>query len=312
MHLLSCDNASETGKVYRQTANMARVSGSSSSRSTSAQHLNGPDHTTNRHQGPNSTKEDTKPKHEEDDEHDDDEVQSTTNSSHDYASIQSPFTSAPLPYDTTLLPGGKRSLSSIGLQSFWLGFTLAASLVLGAQMAYHGHALWRLFAFGASLSTFHFLEYWTTATYNLPAARATSFLLFTNGTAYNVAHSCAVLEILLSIFVFPRWGARYTNFLTVSLGLFLVLFGQATRSIAMATAGTNFNHTPQKVKKEGHELVTNGVYAYSRHPSYFAFFWWAIGTQILVGNKVCLLAFIAVLWNFFNSRIKGKFPIHKK
>lgn len=76
----------------------------------------------------------------------------------------------------------------------------------------------------------------------------------------------------------------------------------------MATAGTNFNHTPQKKKQAGHELVTSGIYAYSRHPSYFAFFWWAVGTQVLVGNKICLVAFFVFLWNFFNQRIKGKFP----
>lgn len=37
-----------------------------------------------------------------------------------------------------------------------------------------------------------------------------------------------------------------------------------------------------------------------------AFFWWAIGTQILVGNKICLVAFIVSLWTFFNNRIRGE------
>lgn len=226
---------------------------------------------------------------------------------YDYADVQSPFTSKPLPYDPTLLPDGKRSLSSIGAQSFWLGFALATSLVLGAQTAYFDYPIWRLFAFVASLSLFHFLEYWTTATYNVPVVRASSFLLFTNGTAYNVAHTCAMLEIVVSTFAFPRFQAKYCNTITISIGLFLIIFGQATRSLAMATAGTNFNHTPQMVKKLDHELVTRGVYAYSRHPSYFAFFWWAIGTQLLVGNKLCLIAYVVVLWKFFHDRIQRKF-----
>ena len=71
----------------------------------------------------------------------------------------------------------------------------------------------------------------------------------------------------------------------------------------MATAGKSFNHIPQKQKKDDHDLVTSGVYAWSRHPSYFAFFWWALGTQILVGNKLCLLAYVVALWRFFKLRI---------
>ncbi|KAM0716740.1 hypothetical protein Q7P37_008185 [Cladosporium fusiforme] len=225
---------------------------------------------------------------------------------HDYSDVQSPFTSKLLPYDPSLFPSGKRSISSIGQQAFWLGFALATSLILGLQTAYHGNPVWRVFAFISSLSLFHFLEFWTTATYNTPEVRATSFLLFTNGRSYNIAHSCALLEVLVSNFFYPAYQAKYVNAFTVGLGIFLVVFGQATRSLAMATAGTNFNHIPQKAKKADHELVTSGVYAYSRHPSYFAFFWWAIGTQLLVGNKVCLLAFVGVLWHFFNDRIKSE------
>lgn len=235
------------------------------------------------------------------------DVDDDNTSDHDYSELQSPSTSKPLPYDSSLFPGGKRSLSSIGLQSFWLGFALAASLIIGTQTAYHNNPVWRVFAFISSLSLFHFLEYWTTATFNVPEARATSFLLFTNGTSYNIAHSCALLEVLVSNFLFPSYQAKSVNAFTIGLGLFLVIFGQATRSLAMATAGTNFNHIPQKAKKHDHELVTTGVYAFSRHPSYFAFFWWAIGTQLLVGNKVCLLAFAGVLWHFFNDRIKCEF-----
>lgn len=33
-------------------------------------------------------------------------------------------------------------------------------------------------------------------------------------------------------------------------------------------------------KRPGHELVTSGIYSWSRHPSYAGFFWWAVGTQV--------------------------------
>jgi len=210
-----------------------------------------------------------------------------------------------LPHDPTLLPNGSRSLSSIGLQSFALGFTLSASLLLTAWCVSESKPIWRLPAFFACLSLFHFLEYYTTARYNLPAARKSSFLLFNNGTAYNIAHGLATLEIAISNFV-PSYRDAMVFPWSIALGLMLVVVGQTVRSVAMAQAGTNFNHTPAKTRRAGHELVSTGVYGYLRHPSYFGFFWWALGTQVLVGNKVCCAGYAIALWKFFSDRIIGK------
>lgn len=74
----------------------------------------------------------------------------------------------------------------------------------------------------------------------------------------------------------------------------------------MAQAGPSFNHVVAREHKETHKLVTHGFYAIFRHPSYFGFFYWAIGTQFLVGNKVCLAGYVLVLWKFFSQRIEGK------
>jgi steroid 5-alpha reductase family enzyme len=63
----------------------------------------------------------------------------------------------------------------------------------------------------------------------------------------------------------------------------------------------------QSRKNEGHELVTTGLYAFFRHPSYFGFFWWGIGTQILLGNSVCFVGYTGVLWYFFMKRITREF-----
>ena len=213
----------------------------------------------------------------------------------------------PLPFDPSLLPKGSRSLSSIGLQAFSLGFTLAVCLVSTTWLVISDNTIWRLPVFFACLSIFHFLEYWMTARFNSAEARASSFLLFNNGTAYNVAHSLAGLEIIVSNF-FPAYQDRLVSKWSTLTGLLLVFVGQVVRSLAMAHAGTNFNHTPAKTRKEGHVLVTTGVYGWLRHPSYFGFFWWALGTQILVGNKVCLLGYAIVLWRFFFKRIIGTLP----
>ncbi|KAF7164896.1 hypothetical protein CNMCM6106_001281 [Aspergillus hiratsukae] len=83
-----------------------------------------------------------------------------------------------------------------------------------------------------------------------------------------------------------------------------MVLGQTIRTLAMKQAGTNFNHTVQVERQEGHTLVRHGVYAVLRHPSYFGFFWWGMGTQLVLGNVVCFVGYAAVLWNFFYNRIK--------
>lgn len=74
----------------------------------------------------------------------------------------------------------------------------------------------------------------------------------------------------------------------------------------MAQAGSNFNHTLARTYCEGHVLVTQGVYGWLRHPAYFGFFYWALGTQMLVGNKLSLVGYAFVLWGFFRKRIEGE------
>jgi protein-S-isoprenylcysteine O-methyltransferase len=50
-------------------------------------------------------------------------------------------------------------------------------------------------------------------------------------------------------------------------------------------------------------LVTSGFYAYVRHPSYFGWFWWSIGLQVLLGNPLCVMAYSYASWKFFAERI---------
>lgn len=89
----------------------------------------------------------------------------------------------------------------------------------------------------------------------------------------------------------------------------MIVVGQATRTVAMAQAGSNFNHTVQMKKNAGHELVTRGIYAWFGHPSYFGFFWWGLGTQVVLGNTVCLVGYAGVLWKFFSSRIASTWAL---
>ena len=42
---------------------------------------------------------------------------------------------------------------------------------------------------------------------------------------------------------------------------------------------------------------------YLRHPSYFGWFWWSIGTQVLLCNPLCAVVYAGAAWHFFKVRI---------
>ncbi|KAI9659340.1 MAG: hypothetical protein M1821_001598 [Bathelium mastoideum] len=252
----------------------------------------------------------------------------------------SPSAASQAQLDPDLLPSHRKSLSSISLQAFCLGCGFAVGVLLSLELCFglldrtgdedpngkssnggRGRnggnlwAWWRVPTFLAVLATFHFLEFWTTARYNTPRADASSFLLFNNGAGYFLAQVCAFGETcavaglanIPSRAVAGSVGVPYTYLHTrivVTLGFVLVVLGQVVRSTAMAHLGTNFHHIVQVRRNEGHELVTSGIYAVLRHPSYFGFFWWAVGTQLVLGNCICLIAYFGVLWRFFGHRIQ--------
>uniref|UniRef100_M4C2J2 Protein-S-isoprenylcysteine O-methyltransferase n=1 Tax=Hyaloperonospora arabidopsidis (strain Emoy2) TaxID=559515 RepID=M4C2J2_HYAAE len=87
------------------------------------------------------------------------------------------------------------------------------------------------------------------------------------------------------------------------VGLTLVVIGQFFRMAAMSTAANNFSHRIEYFKRKEHELVTNGVYRFIRHPSYLGWFWWIVGSQILLANPICAVGYTVVAWSFFHDRI---------
>ena len=231
-----------------------------------------------------------------------------------------PFT---VPDSRAYLPGGYKSLSGISIRGFGLGFACGLSVSLTIGLAYLQNELWRAPFFIATLSLFHYLEFDMTARFNPHDAKVASYLLTSNGSAYNIAHTMALTELLLRSwlktsrkpawvqlpFKIPALLPTVQHWIPVSLGFVMILCGQYARSAAMARAGKSFNHLVQSTKKDDHVLVTTGIYAFSRHPSYMGFFWWGIGTQLVMGNHICLPAYAFVLWTFFASRIRSRSPI---
>lgn len=149
---------------------------------------------------------------------------------------------------------------------------------------------------------FHVLEFSVTASYNPTRLFSDSFLL-NNGIHYHVAHVVSLLEFSLTAHLYPAW--KVPSLFTLA-GIVLIVFGQTMRSLAMIHAHNNFSHILAFQKRTDHELVTTGVYAWTRHPSYVGFSYWAVGTQLMLGNKLTMIGFVATLWLFFSRRIKAE------
>ncbi|GAA5838337.1 hypothetical protein JCM9279_003208 [Rhodotorula babjevae] len=152
----------------------------------------------------------------------------------------------------------------------------------------------------ACWSFFHLAEFIVTSMYN-PGKLSVSSYLLDNGQLYHVAHVAGILEHVLEDAYLPaeyrRWKHAGGLFL---VGVALIAAGQWLRSYAMISASSNFSH----LKRPGHRLVKEGIYGWSRHPSYAGFYWWAFGTQVMLGNPICGLLFLCMLQWFFHKRIR--------
>lgn len=149
------------------------------------------------------------------------------------------------------------------------------------------------------LSFFHLSEYLVTSLTNPSTLNLSSFLL-DQSVAYVVAISCSFLEFIVELYLFP--GFKKFNLIS-TLGLALAISGEVIRKLAMFTAGKNFSHTISSKKDPDHHLVTHGIYSVLRHPSYAGWFYWAVGTQILLLNPLCFILFAVISNKFFKERI---------
>lgn len=152
------------------------------------------------------------------------------------------------------------------------------------------------------ISIFHFLEYFITASYQPDRVCIDSYVI-NNGHTYHFAHLFALVECLLELYFFPNFKTSNYFLLIKLFGFLMTIFGQFIRSLAMKTAGANFSHVIQNVKSNNHILIKHGIYSYSRHPSYFGFFYWALGTQLLLLNPLSIILFFFLLYRFFSDRI---------
>lgn len=177
----------------------------------------------------------------------------------------------------------------------WLGFNFSSSTA-GSTLV----KAWCVYFI--ALCFYHLSEFATTARYNAPLVTWESFLL-DQSRAYQIAMLASWLEFWIEAAIMPGFKTGMVAKFVMVLGLALVFIGQGFRTGAMVEAGSNFSHLIQVKKTKSHQLVTSGLYKYVRHPSYFGWFWWSIGTQLLMFNPICLVGYAIAAWKFFESRI---------
>lgn len=184
----------------------------------------------------------------------------------------------------------------IAIRSVFLGCTTA----IGIHIILTAPESWTIFGiYVIILSLFHFTEFLAIALTNPEVVTPDSFVL-NHSKAYAIAAISSWVEFMIERYFAPQF--KQMTFVSI-IGLCLCVLGEIMRKSAIFTAKKNFNHIVQNEKIEDHELVTKGVYKICRHPSYVGWFYWSIGTQLVLQNPVCLIAYGMASWKFFEERI---------
>ncbi|KAH8929139.1 ICMT-domain-containing protein [Atractiella rhizophila] len=191
----------------------------------------------------------------------------------------------------------------------WIAFSLGSVFLWGLSTVFReigaeGWLWFRLGFYAMCWSSFHMLEFTMTSMYCPSKLSVDSFLL-NNGNMYLIAHSLSIFELVLEELFLPASLAAYKHgYLPLAIGVVSTVVGQYFRSMAMYTAASSFSHTLAVQKLPSHRLVTDGIYAWTRHPSYVGFWYWCLGLQVFCGNWICLAAFTVILYRYFSNRVE--------
>eukprot|EP00658_Telonema_sp_P-2_P017891 TRINITY_DN16988_c0_g1_i1.p1 TRINITY_DN16988_c0_g1~~TRINITY_DN16988_c0_g1_i1.p1 ORF type:complete len:272 (-),score=68.29 TRINITY_DN16988_c0_g1_i1:293-1108(-) len=177
------------------------------------------------------------------------------------------------------------------------GFSLAVVLLGGFAGLPVPAIQW--FGYTMLLSVFHAGEWYITAAYRPNELEYKSWII-NHSVAYTAVQIASVVEFWLEFMLFPWIKASLWLMLPSTL---LAVVAIGIRIVGMAQCGDNFDHIVMTEKKQGHELVTHGIYRHLRHPSYFGFYYWSVAAQLLLANPIMAVACAVASRHFFAGRI---------
>eukprot|EP00928_Gymnodinium_smaydae_P024634 TRINITY_DN19876_c0_g1_i1.p1 TRINITY_DN19876_c0_g1~~TRINITY_DN19876_c0_g1_i1.p1 ORF type:complete len:267 (-),score=34.95 TRINITY_DN19876_c0_g1_i1:70-870(-) len=178
-----------------------------------------------------------------------------------------------------------------------LGFS-AALLLLGLPAGLPSGVI-NFFAYTFLLAVFHAGEWYCTAAHRPKELEYKSWII-NHSVAYTAVQLASVLEFWLEYLLFPSLKGHWSF---MALAFLLCLGAIGVRILGMAHCGENFDHIVMQERKEGHQLVTSGIYQYLRHPAYFGFYYWSVFAQLLLANPLLFVACAVVSRKFFCDRI---------
>jgi len=184
----------------------------------------------------------------------------------------------------------------IAIRAGILGYFFGISLYIAVTL----EDLYKSFGiYGAFLTIFHYSEYFVISVSNPQSLSLDSFML-NHSLQYLIAAALSWTEFFTEAYFYPEMKKYKTLWIVGSL---ICLSGEIVRKVAILTAKKSFHHIVQFQQAEDHKLVTNGIYRLVRHPSYVGWFYWSLGTQVILANPCCLIFYIIASWIFFRERI---------
>lgn len=173
-------------------------------------------------------------------------------------------------------------------------FSLSLSMLLFTKTIFYQFYLYLL-----TEIIYHYSEYISVIIYHFYNLDYKSFLL-DHSNEWIFALLFSYFETILGTIFFQKIKQNKYSFY---LGIIITIFGQVFRVGALYSGKKNFTHLLSYEKKKEHFLMTKGFYGITRHPSYFGFLVWTIGTQLMCFNLICLIGFPIGLYIFFEDRI---------
>ena len=181
------------------------------------------------------------------------------------------------------------------------GFSLILILCFSlALIIFTKTKYYQILCYLITLTIYHYTEFFSEVLFHFQDLQKDAFLIYEN-KRWVISTLSSFAESILGVYFFYEYKNIKILFI---LGLIMTIIGQYFRIAALFTGKSNFTHKIQLKKRKNHVLVKYGIYSICRHPSYFGFFIWSVGIEIMCVNPICTIAFAYILFEFFKARIE--------
>ena len=183
---------------------------------------------------------------------------------------------------------------------YLIGLSLSVIFSFSFSMIFFTNSIYYpLYLYFITLCIYHYTEFFSVLLYHFKKLSCEYFLI-DQSLSWIIATFVSFIETILETYYFNKYKKIKIFFI---IGLIMTIIGQIFRIGGIYTGKKNFTHKISYEKKKEHKLVKNGVFTLTRHPSYFGFYLWSIGIEIMCCNPICFIGFTFILFYFFKNRI---------